>query len=153
VCAARSRHVRVGEFVDERDLGLPGEDGVEVHLLQTAAPVLDHPAGDDLQAVEQVLSEPPPMGLEEPDDHIGAPLSAPLALAQHRVRLADTRGRAQVNTEMTGRFDHVRTRLFGGSRFRRSRLAHAFVAALSAGVRDVLGDLRGSPLHGVVSTV
>ncbi len=37
--------VRVRELVDERDLRVPGEDGVEVHLLEACAAVLDRPGG------------------------------------------------------------------------------------------------------------
>ena len=35
-----ARHVGVGEFVDEHDLGRPGEDGLEVHLVESRPSVL-----------------------------------------------------------------------------------------------------------------
>ena len=38
---ARARDVRVGELVDERDLGPAGDDRVDVHLLERRAAVLD----------------------------------------------------------------------------------------------------------------
>ena len=38
---ARAGDVRVRELVDERDLRLPGEDRVDVHLLERRAAVLD----------------------------------------------------------------------------------------------------------------
>ncbi len=38
---ARARHVRVRELVDERDLRLPREDRVDVHLLERRVAVLD----------------------------------------------------------------------------------------------------------------
>ena len=38
---ARSDRVRVRELVDERELGRPPDDGVDVHLLELERPVLD----------------------------------------------------------------------------------------------------------------
>src|SRR5260221_13039650 len=110
---AGSRNVRVGELVDESDLWPSAEHGVEVHLLQAASPVVHHLPGDDLEAVDQLLGEPPPVALDEPDDHVGAPPPAALALIEHRVGLADARGRAQVDAEMARLLDDL-----GGVRLR-----------------------------------
>ena len=43
---------------------------------RSESPVLDDPAGDDLEAVDQLLGARPPVGLDEADDHVGAPLLA-----------------------------------------------------------------------------
>ena len=104
---ARARHVRVGELVDQGDLGMPGDHRVDIHLLQAAPPVVDLPAGDDLQAVDHVLRQLPPVTLDEPDDDVGAPAHPPVALVEHRVGLADAGRRAQVDPEVTGGFDRV----------------------------------------------
>lgn len=65
-----------------------------------------------------------------------------MSLAEHGVGLANTRGRAQVDTEMAGRLD-----LAGGVRVHRRGVAHAFAGTLGAGDHCLLGDLGGLPLH------
>ncbi len=52
---ARSGDVGVGQLVDERHFRMAGEHGVEVHLLEAGAPVVDDTSGDDLQVVAQLL--------------------------------------------------------------------------------------------------
>jgi hypothetical protein len=87
----------------------------------------------------------PPVGLDEPDHDVGAATAPALPLAEHGVGLADTRGRAQVDTEMAGRLDlagRVRVRV------RRRGAAHAFAGTLGAGYPYLLGDLGGLPVHG-----
>ena len=121
-------------------LGPSSQHRVEVHLLEAASPVVDRLAGDDLKAVDQLLGERPPVGLDEPDDDVGAPPPPALALAEHRVGLADAWGRAQVDAEMAGRLD-----LVGGIGVRRG-FAHAVVGPLRAGDAHLLGDLGGLPL-------
>ena len=44
-----ARDVGVSQFVDEGHLGLAGEDGVDVHLLDDDAPVFLTAAGDDFE--------------------------------------------------------------------------------------------------------
>ena len=75
---ARARHVRVRELVDQRDLGLAGDDRVDVHLLELRAAVRDHAAGDDLEVADLRERVRPAVGLDEPDDDVGAP-AAPAA--------------------------------------------------------------------------
>jgi hypothetical protein len=87
---ARSRHVRVGKLVDQGELRLPAQDGVDVHFLQLAAPVLDGLARDDLQAADEFFGQPPAVALDEPDDDIGPWLLAAVSLVQHREGLTDT---------------------------------------------------------------
>ena len=116
---------------------------VEVHLLQAGSPVVDHLAGDDLQAVDQRLGERPPVGLDEPGDDVGAPPPPALAFGEHGVGFADARGRAQVNAEMTGRLD-----LAGGICVRLRGLARAFAGPVGAGAPRLLGDLGGLPVRG-----
>src|ERR1039458_2733198 len=48
-CLPDPRHVGMGELVDEHDLRMPTEHGVEVHLLEHRATMLDHPTRDDLE--------------------------------------------------------------------------------------------------------
>jgi hypothetical protein len=97
----------VGQLVDQGYLGASAQDRGEVHLLQAPAPVLDHLPGDDLQAIGQFLGMRPPIGLDEPGHHVGAPRLPSVALGEHGVGLADAGGRAEVDAEMTGRLDLV----------------------------------------------
>jgi hypothetical protein len=127
----------------QSDLGPSAQHRVEVHLLQTVSPVVDRLAGDDLKATGQRLGKRPPIALDKPADDVGAPSPPALALGEHGVGLADPRGRAQVDAEMTGRLD-----LAGGVRVRLRGLAHAFAGALGADALPLLGDLGGLPLRG-----
>ena len=52
---ARSGHVGVGQLVDQGHLRMAGEHGVEVHLLEAGAPIVDDPPGDDLEVVAALL--------------------------------------------------------------------------------------------------
>src|SRR5258708_6623053 len=73
VVLAGSRNVRVGELVDQGDLGPSSQHRVEIHLLQAASPVVDHLARDDLKAVDQLLGELPSVALDQPDDDVSPP--------------------------------------------------------------------------------
>ena len=100
---------------------LSSQHRVEIHLFKSGSPVVDRLAGDDLEAVDQRLGEWSPVALDKPGDDIGASAPPALALGEHGVGLADTRGRAQVDAEMTGRLD-----LAGGIYVRLRGLAHGF---------------------------
>ena len=69
--------VGVREFVDQHELRPAREDGVEIHLLEDAALVLDAAARDDLEALEQRLGLGAPVRLDDADDDVDA-----LALAR-----------------------------------------------------------------------
>jgi len=140
VVPAGSRHVGVGQLVDQCDLGPSSQHRVQVHFFQAGSPVVDCLAGDDLEAVEQGLGEWPPVGLDESGDDVGAAAVPALALGEHGVGLADARGRAQVDAEVTGRLD-----LAGGIRVRLSGAADVLAGLLGAGAPGLLGDLGGLP--------
>ena len=61
-----------GQLVNQDDAGFSAQDRIEVHLLQTASPVFDHLAGDDLEAIDELIGVRPPVALDEPDDDVGA---------------------------------------------------------------------------------
>ena len=73
---AGSWPIRVGQLVDQGDLRPSSQYRVQVHLREAHPPVVDHLAGDDLEAADQLLGEQPPVGLDEPDDDVGAPAPA-----------------------------------------------------------------------------
>src|SRR5262249_24493032 len=73
------------------NLRTPGDDGVEVHLLEPLTSVLDAPARDDLEALQQRLGLTAAVGLHDADDDVVAVLLAGAGLLQHLVGLADAR--------------------------------------------------------------
>ena len=99
----RTRHVRVGELVDERDLRAAGDDGVDVHLLEPRRGTSITRRGIDLEAVDLLGGVRPAVRLDEPDDDIGAPLTPPTALVEHREGLPDTRRGPEVHAQPTSR--------------------------------------------------
>ncbi len=48
LASSRAGHIRVREFIDGADLGVPHENGVRIHLFAHVPAVLDAPPGDDL---------------------------------------------------------------------------------------------------------
>ncbi len=97
----------MGELVNQGDRRPPAQHGVEIHLLQAAAPVVHHLARDDLQVADHLLGQPAAVTFDEPDHDVGAPLPAPAALVEHGVGLPDAGGGAQVDAEAAGLVDRV----------------------------------------------
>ena len=77
---AAARRVGVGEFVDQRDLRAPRDQGVEIHLLERLALVFEPLAREDFEALEQRLGLRPPVGLDHADHDIDAGLRLAWAL-------------------------------------------------------------------------
>ena len=94
-------HVGMGQLVDQRHLGVPGDDGLAVHLFERHPPVRDLFARDDLQVPDLRLRLGPSVRLDVADYHIGAPALAPVPLVQHGVGLARAGGRGQVDAQAT----------------------------------------------------
>jgi hypothetical protein len=84
--------VGVGQLVDQAHLGPAPEDGVDVHLGQVRAPVVDPSAGHHLEVTQLGLGAGPVMGLDQADHHVGAPLTPPPALVEHGEGLAHPGG-------------------------------------------------------------
>ena len=81
--------IGVRQFVDEGDLGLPGEDGVEVHLLEDHAPVFLAASRDDVESLDQLRGFRPAVGLHQPDDDVDPLVFQAVPLQEHLVRLPD----------------------------------------------------------------
>ena len=94
--------VGMGQFVDQRDLRAARDDGVEVHLLERLALVVEPLAGNDLQSVEERLRLLTPMRFEDANDDIVAVLFPGARLLQHLVGLADAGSGADKNLEPAG---------------------------------------------------
>src|SRR5258708_9410334 len=65
----------VGELVDQNDLRVAGDDGIEVHLLQQLASILDTLAGDGFQTLPQRFGFFSGLGFDYPHQHRIALLS------------------------------------------------------------------------------
>ena len=88
------------ELVDERDLRLAREHGVDVHLLEGAVAVLELRPRHDLEIADLGRRLLPAVRLDEPDDDVLAVVAPSPAFVQHRERLADAGRRAEVDAEL-----------------------------------------------------
>ncbi len=95
-----TRRVRVRELIDQGDLRSPGNDGVEVHLLQPLALVFDPLSRHGLQALKERLRLLPAMRLHDTDDDIVAVALARASCLQHRIGLADAGCRTDEHPEL-----------------------------------------------------
>src|SRR5262249_40880200 len=86
---AAARRVGVRQLVDEDEPRMPLQDGVDVHLVEDAALVLDMTARDDLEPVEQRLGLLAAMRLDDADDDVEPLAALSLRRLQHREGLAD----------------------------------------------------------------
>ena len=48
----RAGRIRVGQFIDNRETGMPGEDGIEIHLSRFRSAILKLRARHDRHAFE-----------------------------------------------------------------------------------------------------
>ncbi|HEX3158086.1 MAG TPA: hypothetical protein VHQ45_06190 [Gemmatimonadaceae bacterium] len=89
---AGAGHVGVRELVDEQELRPPSERGVEIELAHLDAVVLQAPAGQDLQLLEQNLRLSSLVRLDETNHDVQARPPLFLRGLEHCVRLAHARG-------------------------------------------------------------
>jgi hypothetical protein len=97
----------MGKLIHEGHVGMAGEHGVEVHLLERGAPVGQPGPRDDLKVVDLLGRVRAAVGLDERDDHVGAALAAAVTLVEHRERLAYAGGRAEVDPELPAAAGHA----------------------------------------------
>ena len=99
---ARAGRVGVRQLVDHAHLGCPGEHRVDVELGEPVPRWSSDRAGQHLEALEQLGGPGPAVGLDEPDDDVGA-----RARGRRRasfsigVGLADAGRRAEVDPQFT----------------------------------------------------
>ena len=89
----------MGDLVDHRDLRVAREHGVEVHLLDRHAAVLDAPARDLLEALDQRRGVGAAVRFDEAEDHVDAALLQRVRFLQHAVGLADPGREADVELQ------------------------------------------------------
>ena len=96
-----ARDVGVRQLVDEGDLGVAGQHGVDVHLLEGRAAVGEGLARHHLEAGDLLARVRPAVVLDEADDDVGAAFGAAVALAEHGEGLADPGGGPEVDPQPT----------------------------------------------------
>ncbi len=102
----RSRDVGVGQLVDQDDVGLPGEDGIDVHLVELGPAVLEHHGRHDLQVADLGLGLGAVVGHHHADHDVRAARVAPEPLVEHGEGLADAGCRSQVDPQLSRRHPH-----------------------------------------------
>ena len=101
---AAAGRIGMGEFVDEDEGRAPRQDRVQVHLVERAALVVDEPARDDLETVDQAFRLAAAMGLDDADHDIDPFRPAGAAGGQHLIGLADARRRAEEDLQAPAPF-------------------------------------------------
>ena len=94
-----SINVGVCEFVHERDLGFALDDGVDVHLLEQRAFVVQLAARHMIEAGGEFGDALASVGLDDSDDHVLSTATSADSLAEHVVRLSNTWGVAEKQLE------------------------------------------------------
>src|SRR6516162_5505093 len=95
-----SRRIRMSELIDQNDLRPAGDNGIEVHFLKPLAPILDAPAWNDFETLQERLGFLAAMGLNNADEDVVTIGLPGASLQQHLVRFADARRRADENSEL-----------------------------------------------------
>jgi hypothetical protein len=101
---AAANDVAVGEFVDEDDLWFALEDGVDVHLLEECALVVDLAGGDVFEFGGEFGGTFAAVGFDDADDDVFTALAAANAFREHAEGLADAGSVAEKDFEAAARF-------------------------------------------------
>ncbi len=96
---ARAGRIGVRELVDEGDLRMPFEHGIQVHLVQRDPAVGDGSPGDDLEPLGLGGGGGASVRLDDGDHDVASLVAEPAALLEHLVRLADARRHAQQHAQ------------------------------------------------------
>ncbi len=100
---AAARDVGVGEFVDDGDLGAPGDHRVHVHLGEPSTAVGTFGADDHLDALQLGLGVGAAVALDVADHQVLASAESAVRLVEHAVGLADSRSRAEEDLQPSRR--------------------------------------------------
>jgi len=89
LAVAAAGDVGVGELINEDDAGAAGEDGVNIHLFERSALVIDFLAGNGFELRGEFLDALAAMSFNDADNDVFSAAFAPEGLAQHAVGFAD----------------------------------------------------------------
>ena len=99
---ARAGHVRVRQFVDQHQPRPPLERRIDIEFRQCLATVVDAPARQDVETVQQGLGLGPAVGLDEADQRPVAGVELARG-RQHGVGLAHAGRRTEINAQLAAR--------------------------------------------------
>src|SRR5262249_32830226 len=91
--------VGVRDLVDDRDLRLASEHGIDVHLLDRDTAVLDRTSRYGRDAFDERCRLRAAVRLDEADHHIDAALPQRVRLLEHSIGLADAGREAEVELQ------------------------------------------------------
>jgi len=102
----------VRELVNDDDVGMPCNDGVQVHLLECCTTILGAPTRNDLEIRNLRGGFSAAMHLDEAHYNVDSATAEVARLVQHAVRLSDTRGGADIHLQsaawkLTNEFQEV----------------------------------------------
>src|ERR1700693_2124508 len=92
-------NIGMGKFVNQYHRWFARKNGIDVHLLEDCALVLDLAPGNGVQSGCQVCDWFTPMGLDDSNGHVFSPTVATDGLTQHVVSLSHPRRISQKEFE------------------------------------------------------
>ena len=103
-----ARHVGVRQFIDEDNLWFPGQNGINVHLLNDNPAVFLPPPGDNFQTFEKLGDVDPPVCFHKPHDHVDPLVLELVRFLEHSVGLTHAGGISEVYLQVAalGPADH-----------------------------------------------
>ena len=143
---ARAGGVGVGELVDQADRRPARQDGIDVHLAELHAAVFDDARGDDLEVADLLLGFVAAMGLDQTDDDVHTLGFEPVSLAEHRVGLAHSGRRAEVDLEPAARLPADQVEELLGGRAMEFRRRHGRLSLDRARMRHLDQRIRALAL-------
>ena len=96
---ARALHIAVRQLIDQRDLRLARQRGVQIKLPEHSAPVGDLAQRQLRQPGQQFGGFAATVGFDHPDHDVAPVLALALGGAEHGVGLADARTGAEINAQ------------------------------------------------------
>ena len=85
----------MGQLIDQCDVRTPGNDGIEIHLFQRLAQIVDAPPGDDFQISNLSRRFGSSVDFDVSNDDIFAAIPQAASLVEHPPRLADSGRRSE----------------------------------------------------------
>jgi len=121
LAVSRAGCIRVRQLVHQDQLRFPRDNGVDVHLLERLSAVGQRHAGNELEAGGEGVRFFPLVALQVSDDDVGSFQPFALRLLEHRKGLADPRGHAEKDLDLSfslaALFNHLQKSVGIGSSF------------------------------------
>jgi hypothetical protein len=89
----------MSQFIDQGNLWFATQDSVHVHFFDDNASMLLKKSGDDLQALDEFRCLHATVRFHQSHDHIDTILFEPVALLEHLIGLANTRGITEIDLQ------------------------------------------------------